>query len=97
RAYLHTAIKRRSLTVEARAFVAEIHYESRRANGVTYKKNGKLQTIDDKEDNLSCGAFNTPQLLKLTGIGNSEFRRSKGIEPRVRLPGVSENFEDRLE
>ena len=37
----------------------------------------------------SCpgGAFNTPQLLQLSGIGDSEFLKSKGIEPRVHLPG----------
>ncbi len=40
RAYLHPAMKRKNLTVETRAFVTEIHYEGRRATGVTYKKNG---------------------------------------------------------
>ena len=37
---------------------------------------------------LSGGAFNTPQLLQLSGIGDSEFLKSKGIEPRMHLPGV---------
>ncbi|HEK5950735.1 TPA: choline dehydrogenase [Staphylococcus aureus] len=97
RAYLHPAMKRKNLTVETRAFVTEIHYEGRRATGVTYKKNGKLHTIDAKEVILSGGAFNTPQLLQLSGIGDSEFLKSKGIEPRVHLPGVGENFEDHLE
>ena len=46
---------------------------------------------------MSGGAFNTPQLLQLSGIGDSEFLKSKGIEPRVHLPGVGENFEDHLE
>ena len=46
---------------------------------------------------LSGGAFNTPQLLQLSGIGDSEFLKSKGIEPRMHLPGVGENFEDHLE
>lgn len=97
RAYLHPAMKRKNLTVETRAFVTEIHYEGRRATGVTYKKNGKLHTIDANEVILSGGAFNTPQLLQLSGIGDSEFLKSKGIEPRVHLPGVGENFEDHLE
>lgn len=97
RAYLHPAMKRKNLTVETRAFVTEIHFEGRRATGVTYKKNGKLHTIDANEVILSGGAFNTPQLLQLSGIGDSEFLKSKGIEPRVHLPGVGENFEDHLE
>ncbi|MBU5909990.1 GMC family oxidoreductase N-terminal domain-containing protein, partial [Vibrio cholerae O1] len=82
----------KNLTVETRAFVTEIHYEGRSATGVTYKKNGKLHTIDANEVILSGGAFNTPQLLQLSGIGDSEFLKSKGIEPRVHLPGVGENF-----
>ena len=36
-------------------------------------------------------------MLQLSGIGDSEFLKSKGIEPRVHLPGVGENFEDHLE
>ena len=46
---------------------------------------------------LSGGAFNTPQLLQLSGIGDADFLKSKGIEPRMHLPGVGENFEDHLE
>ena len=45
---------------------------------------------------LSGGAFNTPQLLQLSGIGDADFLK-KGIEPRMHLPGVGENFEDHLE
>ena len=33
----------------------------------------------------------------MSGIGDSEFLKSKGIEPRMHLPGVGENFEDHLE
>ena len=97
RAYLRPAMKRKNLDVETRAFVTKINFDGRRATGVTYKKNGKERTINAKEVILSGGAFNTPQLLQLSGIGDSEFLKSKGIEPRVHLPGVGENFEDHLE
>ena len=46
---------------------------------------------------LSGGAFNTPQLLKLSGIGPADELRRHGIEVRVDLPGVGENLQDRYE
>ena len=46
---------------------------------------------------LCAGAFNTPQLLKLSGIGPREELEGHGIEVRVDLPGVGENLQDRYE
>ena len=46
---------------------------------------------------LSGGAFNSPQLLMLSGIGPSDVLRRHGIEPRVGLPGVGRNLQDRYE
>lgn len=46
---------------------------------------------------LAGGAFNTPQLLKLSGIGPKEELRQLGIEVRVDLPGVGANLQDRYE
>ncbi|WP_162084404.1 GMC family oxidoreductase [Sulfuriferula nivalis] len=46
---------------------------------------------------LSGGAFNTPQLLKLSGIGPKEELRQLGIDVRVDLPGVGANLQDRYE
>src|SRR4029079_12629811 len=43
------------------------------------------------------GAFNTPQLLMLSGIGSKSELRRHGIEPRVPLPGVGANLQDRYE
>lgn len=96
-AYLRPAMKRKNLTVQTRAFVTEINYEGRKATGVTYKKNGKKHTVGAGEVILCGGAFNTPQLLQLSGIGDSAHLNSLGIETRVHLPGVGENFEDHLE
>ncbi len=96
-AYLRPAMKRKNLIVQTRAFVTEINYEGRKATGVTYKKNGKKHTVGAGEVILCGGAFNTPQLLQLSGIGDSEHLNSLGIETRVHLPGVGENFEDHLE
>jgi len=46
---------------------------------------------------LSCGAFNTPQLLKLSGIGPAAELIEHGIEVKLDLPGVGENLQDRYE
>ena len=100
RAYLRPALRRRNLDVETRAFVTKLIFDennSKKVTGVTFKKNGKEHTVHANEVILSGGAFNTPQLLQLSGIGDSEFLKSKGIEPRMHLPGVGENFEDHLE
>jgi choline dehydrogenase len=51
----------------------------------------------EKEIILSAGAFNTPQLLKLSGVGPGEELVELGIEVRVDLPGVGENLQDRYE
>ena len=46
---------------------------------------------------LAGGAFNSPQLLMLSGIGPADVLRQHGIEPRVPLPGVGTNLQDRYE
>lgn len=46
---------------------------------------------------VSAGAFNTPQLLKLSGIGPGAELREHGVDVRVDLPGVGENLQDRYE
>ncbi|KAK1468500.1 GMC oxidoreductase [Colletotrichum melonis] len=46
---------------------------------------------------ISAGAFNTPQLLKLSGVGPKEELSSFGIPPIVDLPGVGTNLQDRYE
>ncbi|MVI60967.1 choline dehydrogenase, partial [Staphylococcus aureus] len=97
RAYLHPVMKRKNLHVKTRAFVTKLNFEGNKVTGVTFKRNGKLHTVTAKEVILSGGAFNTPQLLQLSGIGDSEHLKSLGIEPRIHLPGVGENFEDHLE
>ncbi|RXJ01346.1 choline dehydrogenase [Anaerobacillus alkaliphilus] len=97
RAYLHPAMGRENLTVETRAFVTSIDFNGTRAEGVTYRRNGKTHQVNAGEVILAGGAINTPQLLQLSGVGNADHLRSLGIKPVVDLPGVGENLQDHLE
>jgi len=60
--------------------------------------NGQLQQVRaTREVILAGGAFNTPQLLQLSGIGPAEVLKAHGIDVRVNLPGVGANLQDRYE
>jgi choline dehydrogenase-like flavoprotein len=94
--YLHPAMKRKNLEVEVRAHVARVTMEGKRATGVEYGKGGQaLRATAAREVILAGGAFNTPQLLMLSGIGPADHLRSVGIDTRIDLP-VGKNLQDHL-
>lgn len=55
------------------------------------------RALADREVVLAAGAFNTPQLLKLSGIGPAAELRAHGIDVLADAPGVGENLQDRYE
>lgn len=64
----------------------------------TAGQTGNKQTMRATREVIVCGgAFNSPQLLKLSGIGPREELLAHGIDPVVDLPGVGENLQDRYE
>ncbi len=97
RAYLHPVINRPNLTVETRALVHKILFDGKRATGVEYTRRGKRAQVEAAEVILCGGAFNSPQLLQLSGVGDSEQLRSLGIEPVHHLPAVGQHMQDHLE
>ncbi|KAH7337859.1 alcohol oxidase [Rhizoctonia solani] len=67
------------------------------ATGVSFLQKSISYTVKAKKEViLAAGAFQTPQLLELSGIGNSTILRQSGITPLVDLPGVGENLQDHL-
>ncbi len=97
RAYLRPVQGRKNLTVETRAHVLKLQIEGARAIGVDVLKNHRTSTIRAAREILVCaGAFNSPQLLILSGIGPANHLRAIGVAPIVDLHGVGPNLQDHL-
>jgi 4-pyridoxate dehydrogenase len=95
-AYLRPAEKRPNLTVLVRAYVTRILFDGRRAVGVEYVRGGRTATAYAMQEVIvSGGAFNTPQILMLSGIGPADHLREMGIAPVADLP-VGKGLQDHL-
>ena len=95
RAYLRPAMARPNLTVETGALVTRIVIARSRATGVEYARGGSLRAAHAvREVVVSAGAYGTPQLLMLSGIGDPDELRTAGVEPVRELPGVGRDLAD---
>ncbi|HEY9603915.1 MAG TPA: GMC family oxidoreductase N-terminal domain-containing protein, partial [Allocoleopsis sp.] len=96
-AFLHPILQRPNLTATTNALVTRLLFEGTRTVGVEYLHNGTLhQAFVNQEVILSAGAFDSPKLLMLSGIGNAQDLRALGIPVVVDLPGVGQNLQDHL-
>ncbi len=97
-AFLHPARKRGNVDVRTRAHATEIIFEGKRAVGVRYRRGGRSGSLHEvratREVILSGGAYNSPQLLQLSGIGAPDLLALHGIEVKHALPGVGEGLQD---
>ncbi|MCR9286034.1 GMC family oxidoreductase N-terminal domain-containing protein [Saprospiraceae bacterium] len=96
-AFLKPALKRSNLKAITKAHVTRILIENDKAVGIEYS-NGKktIQLKCNKEVIVSAGAFQSPQILMLSGIGNSKELKNHQIECKKELPGVGQNLQDHL-
>jgi len=93
--YLRPAMHRPNLTVVTDALAHRILFDRDRAIGVEYSALGALARAQaEREVILAAGAFNSPQLLMLSGIGAAEELRAAGVEPFHDLRGVGRNLQD---
>jgi len=93
--YLRPARHRRNLTVECNAVTRKILFSGIKAVGVEYARNSEIvQVFADREIVITAGAYNSPQLLLLSGIGPADEVAAHGIKPVVDLPGVGRNLQD---
>ncbi|MEP4379795.1 MAG: choline dehydrogenase [Alphaproteobacteria bacterium] len=95
RGYLRPARKRANLTVETGAFANRVLFEGRRAVGIEYQIGDETRVARaGKEVILSLGAFNSPQLLQLSGVGPAGLLQEHGIEVVADMPGVGAGMQD---
>jgi choline dehydrogenase-like flavoprotein len=95
-AYLHPAVARGNVDVLTDARVYRILFDGRRAVGVEYMRHGRLEQVRaEREVILSAGAYQSPQLLMLSGIGPSEALMPLGMETFHELP-VGQNLQDHV-
>src|SRR6202051_3805732 len=96
--YLRPAKTRSNLHVETSALRQRILFEGRRARAVEYRQGGALRTARARKEILvSGGAYNSPQLLQLSGVGPAELLKQHGIDIVLDAPGVGNDLQDHLQ
>ncbi len=85
------------IVLELGATVRKVDVRDGRAEAVRYEKDGVERRAAAAEIVLCGGAFRTPQLLMLSGIGEAGHLAGHGIETVLDLPGVGRNLQDRYE
>ncbi len=97
-AYLRPAKGRKNLHVETSALAQRIVFDGGRAAAVEYRQAGRLRTARARREILvSGGAYNSPQLLQLSGIGPAELLRQHGIDVVLDAPGVGHDLQDHMQ
>ncbi|HLZ02855.1 MAG TPA: choline dehydrogenase [Bradyrhizobium sp.] len=96
--YLRPAMGRSNLHVETSALAQRILFEGRRASAVVYRQNGNPRTARARKEVLvSGGAYNSPQLLQLSGVGPADLLKSHGIDVVLDAAGVGNDLQDHLQ
>lgn len=98
-AYLPDAVLARSnLTVLTRAMAQKVEMAEGRAIGVRIKHQGKIKLVQAGREVVLCGgAFGSPQMLLLSGIGPRDELAAHGIDVVHELAGVGQNLQDHLD
>ena len=98
RGYLKPVRSRANLTVMTDAYATRVLFEQNRAVGVEYRHGSALRSVATKQEViLSAGAIQSPRLLMLSGVGDSQHLQTTGVEVRHHLPGVGQNLQDHLD
>jgi len=93
--FLRPAERRSNLTVMTGALATRVLLDGTRGVGVEYRRGGALrQARAAREVLLAAGAFNSPQLLQLSGVASRELLAAHGIPVVAELSGVGEDMQD---
>jgi len=94
-AYLHPVMERPNLTVMPYMLVQRVLFEGTRAVGVQASQLGQVQELRAEREVILCGgAYNSPQLLMLSGVGPAEHLMMREIEVLLDQPAVGANLSD---
>ena len=98
KAFIQPALSRKNLHIQTSFQVASLVIQGERVTGLKGYKGGSKKTIEfeGSEVILSAGAFQSPQILQLSGIGDAAALKALGIDSRVDLAGVGKNLSDHL-
>jgi len=94
-AYLNPARHRPNLEIVTGALVTRVSFEGRRATGVEIERGGARSIVRARREVIvACGAYGSPQLLQLSGVGDAAALQSLGMAPLLDLPAVGRNLHD---
>ncbi len=95
RAFIHPVLQRKNLHIINDCQTLRITFENRRATGVVIAHRGAVSELKARREIiLSSGAYNSPKLLMLSGIGDTSALMRHGITALHHLPGVGANLQD---
>ena len=98
KAYLTPHLSRPNLKVLTHAVAERVLLDGRRATGIACHHGGQARQVRARRETVLCGgAFGSPQLLMLSGIGPQEELRRHGIAVAHALPGVGRNLQDHID
>ena len=98
KAYLDPARDRKNLTIITEALAEKVIFDGKKAIGAKIGVKGKsISIMAGRGVILSAGAFQSPQLLMLSGIGPAHHLREKNIDILHELSGVGENLQDHID
>ncbi len=94
-AYLRPALSRPNLEVQSGAHATRVLFESGRAVGVVVRRDGRDETLRAARGVVLCaGAYGTPHLLQLSGIGPAAHLRARGVDVLRDVPGVGSDLQE---
>jgi choline dehydrogenase len=97
-AYLRPAKDRKNLRIETSALAQRVVFDGRRAAAVEYRRDGALRNARARREVVvSGGAYNSPQLLQLSGVGPAELLRKHGIDVVLDAAGVGNDLQDHMQ
>jgi choline dehydrogenase len=95
RAYLSPAKRRPNLDIQTDATVKRILFDGKKAVGVAFEQRGHHREVRSNAGVVLCGgAFASPQILELSGVGDGDRLQALDIPLTHHLPGVGENLQD---